>query len=253
MIKTILLISMLQWYSFPPLQTTCSTITQYEQNMEPSRQTQNVLEFAKTIQWLGQATVKITYKGQTIYIDPYQLKSTDKADLILITHDHMDHLSLSDISKISSKETKFIVAQPCADSLRKHGYQHIQALKPGESVTYNGLIINAVYAYNIKKPMHKKSSEYVGFVIGFDGVSLYHTGDTERIPEMKQIRCDIIMLPLGQTYTMNSVEEAVDAVLDTKASVAIPIHYGLYEGTKEDASRFAEILTKEGVTVLWGK
>jgi L-ascorbate metabolism protein UlaG (beta-lactamase superfamily) len=221
--------------------------------MEPSLQTQKVLEFAKTIHWLGQATVKIIYKGQTIYIDPYQLKSIDKADLILITHDHMDHLSPADISKIAGKTTKFIVAGACADTLLKHNYQNVQVMKPGETITYNGLTIKAVPAYNIKKPMHKKSSDYLGFVIDFDGISLYHTGDTERIPEMKQIRCDIIMLPLGQTYTMNNVEEAVDAVLDTKASVAIPIHYGMYEGTKEDATRFADLLTKKGVTVLWGK
>ena len=99
------------------------------------------------------------------------------------------------------------------------------------------MIIHAVPAYNITRQYHKKSSNYLGYVIDFDGISLYHTGDTERIPEMKEIRCDIIMVPLGQTYTMNSVEEAVEVVLDTKARVAIPIHWGLYEGSGEDAGR----------------
>jgi L-ascorbate metabolism protein UlaG (beta-lactamase superfamily) len=82
----------------------------------------------------------------------------------------------------------------------------------------------------------------VGYIVEIDGVKVYHAGDTERIPEMKNIDCDIALLPLGQTYTMNSVEEAAEAALDTGAEVAIPIHYGMYEGTKEDAEKFKELL-----------
>ena len=59
---------------------------------------------------------------------------------------------------------------------------------------------------------------------------------------MKNLNCDIVLLPLGQTYTMNSVEEASEAALDTGAEIAIPIHYGMYEGTKEDAVKFKELL-----------
>jgi L-ascorbate metabolism protein UlaG (beta-lactamase superfamily) len=115
-----------------------------------------------------------------------------------------------------------------------------------------GMRVNAVHAYNLVKDFQKKSARYLGYVIDFEGVSVYHTGDTERIPEMKEIRCDIILLPLGQTYTMNSVEEAVEVVLDTKARIAIPIHWGLYEGTKEDAVKFEELLRKQDIMVLPG-
>ncbi|HPS73037.1 MAG TPA: MBL fold metallo-hydrolase [Bacteroidales bacterium] len=221
--------------------------------MEASQDFNQVLNFARSIQWLGQATVKISYKGSTIYIDPYKLKLPDKADLILITHDHSDHLSLSDIAKIAGKDTRFIVARACLDKLKKEGYQHVEAVAPGETVTAAGLVIKVVPAYNRVKNAHPKSSRYVGFVMDFGGVVLYHTGDTERIPEMKDIKCDIIMLPLGQTYTMTSVEEAVEAVLDTRARIAIPIHWGMYEGSKNDAVKFEELLKKRNITVLPGR
>lgn len=221
--------------------------------MEQIENTDSVLAFARTIQWLGQAAVRIDYLGRAIYIDPYQLKSEGKADLVLITHDHQDHLSLQDIAKIAGPETRFVVAGACVDKLQQAGYKNVLSVAPGSNITLFGMGISAVPAYNLSKQMHPKSKNYVGFVIDFGGIKLYHTGDTERIPEMKEIRCDIIMLPLGQTYTMNSVEEAAGAVLDTKARIAIPIHYGMYEGTEEDARKFGELMKAKSITVLPGK
>ena len=215
-------------------------------------QDKKVMDFAKSIQWLGQATVKFVYNGKTIYIDPYQLKNQDKADIILITHDHMDHLSLTDIAKIADKKTQIVAAGACEEKLKSSGYANIRTVMPGETVLFPGIIVKTVPAYNISKNYHKKSSLYVGYVIDLGGIKVYHTGDTERIPEMKQVRCDIIMLPVGQTYTMNNVEDAVEAVIDVRAKIAIPIHYGLYEGTREDAVKFSEMLKKRNIEVLWG-
>ena len=249
MVATILLIMHL--IASIPLQNNIYSELNNNPGMEQV-QDKKVKDFAKSIQWFGQATVKFVYNDKTIYIDPYQLKKQDKADIILITHDHMDHLSLPDIAKIAYKKTQFVVAGACEEKLKNGGYTNIRTVKPGETVLFPGIIIKTVPAYNISKNYHKKSSQYLGFVIDFGGVKVYHTGDTERIPEMKQIRCDIIMLPVGQTYTMNSVDEAVEVVLDTKAKIAIPIHYGLYEGTKEDAVKFKEMLNKKNVEVLLG-
>lgn len=221
--------------------------------MEQKINPEEVLRFASAIGWLGQATVRIHHNGKVIYIDPYQLKATDKADLILITHDHNDHLSLPDIAKIAGPETRLVVAAACREKLEQAGYKNIQTVSPGSEITVMDLMISAVPAYNITKPMHPKNKGYVGYVIDFGGIRVYHTGDTERVPEMKEIRCDIILVPLGQKYTMNSVEDAVEAVTDTGASVAIPIHYGLYEGSVEDAQKFTELLKSKNVTVLTGK
>ena len=252
MVNALVVVALLYWYNGFSFHTSAKTDIHINKNMEQTQKEQ-VVDFARSIQWLGQATVKFIYQGQTIYIDPYQLKDSDKADIILITHDHTDHLSMPDIKKIAGAGTKLIVAKACEEKLKTEGYSNVQPVLPGETVKFSNLIIKAVPAYNVIKPMHKKSSNYVGYVMDFGGISVYHTGDTERITEMKQIRCDIILLPLGQTYTMNSVDEAVEAVLDTKATVAIPIHYGMYEGTKEDAMKFREKLTKRGIEVLWGK
>jgi L-ascorbate metabolism protein UlaG (beta-lactamase superfamily) len=251
MIIDIILILILYWNAGSLMQAPLKTDFNNTESMIQIQKDQ-VMDFAKSIKWLGQATVKIVYKGQTIYIDPYQLKNPDKADLILITHDHMDHLSLADIGKIADKKTQFIVSTACMEKLKKEGYLNIHSMMPGETFKFKDLVIKAVPAYNIVKQMHKKSSNYLGFIVDFGGISVYHTGDTERIPEMKETECDIIMLPLGQTYTMNSVDEAVEVVLDTKAKIAIPIHYGLYEGTKEDAVNFAEKLTKRNIKVTFG-
>jgi L-ascorbate metabolism protein UlaG (beta-lactamase superfamily) len=222
-------------------------------NMEQKHDTEKILAFAKSIRWLGQATVRISFNGLVIYIDPYQIKTKDTADLVLITHDHGDHLSLVDIGMVAGNNTRFIVAGACRDKLIQAGYKNTEVMAPGMKTTLSGIGIAAVPAYNMVKDMHPKDKNYVGYILDFNGICVYHTGDTERIPEMKEIRCDIILLPLGQTYTMNSVEEAAAAVLDTRAIVAIPIHWGMYEGSAEDARKFGKLMQEKGIAVLPGK
>ena len=221
--------------------------------MEQIKNPDEVLDFARTIQWLGHASVRIPYRGQMIYIDPFHLSVSDTAGLILVTHDHHDHLSLEDIARIAGNNTNFVVASACVDKLEQAGYRNIQSLVPGSKIDVLGLGITAVPAYNLAKPMHPKGRSYVGYLVDFDGITVYHAGDTERIPEMRDIQCDIMLVPLGQTYTMNSVEEAVGAVLDTKASVAIPIHWGLFEGSRKDEEEFSRLLGDKNITVLTGK
>lgn len=210
-----------------------------------------IMEMIEKIQWFGQATIKINIGNKTVYIDPYQLKSTDTADIILITHKHHDHLSLPDIKKILDPETQIIAPKDCIESIKETGANNIFDIEPGQSLEIEGIKIEAVYAYNIiKKSFHPKSNNFLGYLLTIDGVTIYHAGDTERIPEMKDINCDIILIPLGQTYTMNNVEEAVEAVKDTKAKIAIPIHYGTFEGTKEDALKFKELLKNDVEVVI---
>ncbi|HNY03749.1 MAG TPA: MBL fold metallo-hydrolase [Bacteroidales bacterium] len=221
--------------------------------MEQIKNKDDIITFARSIEWLGQAAVRIRYRGVTVYIDPFQLKSPDTAAIILITHDHFDHLSPEDLAKIAGKNTRFVAATACVEKLKQAGYGNIMAMTPGSKITLGGIHITAVPAYNVTRNMHPKEKQYVGYIVDFGGITVYHTGDTERVPEMKEIRCDIMLVPLGQTYTMTSVEEAAGAVLDTKATVAIPIHWGYAEGAETDAKRFREILQPKGVTVMSGK
>ena len=203
-----------------------------------------VEQVANNLEWKGQATVKIMHNGKTIYIDPYKLTKGDNADVVLITHSHYDHWSKPDIEKIVSSKTTLIAPQECLDEVKSLSMKAKIAVLPGFKQTMEGIAIEAVPAYNIvKKQFHGKEKNFVGYILNLDGVRLYQTGDTERIPEMKDITADIILLPLGQTYTMNSLEEAAEAAKDVKASIAIPIHYGMYEGTNADAEKFRAMLS----------
>jgi L-ascorbate metabolism protein UlaG (beta-lactamase superfamily) len=199
-------------------------------------------EALKRLSWYGQGSLRIELGGKIVWIDPVGVRVPEKADLILITHDHQDHYSAADVERLSGPATRVFAGFDAPGATR---------IKPGESIKLGELEIEAVPAYNIvKKSAHPKSALYCGFVLSAEGVRVYDAGDTERIPEMKAISCDIVLVPLGQTYTMNSVDEAVQSALDVKAVIAIPIHYGLYEGTEGDADAFVAALKAKGVAAL---
>lgn len=202
-------------------------------------------EMVAKAHWLGkQASVKIEAGDKIIYIDPFQIaEAANDADIVLVTHKHDDHFSPGDIERVAKAETVFIAPQDCAKTIENKFNSQVIIAEPGMSTTVDEIQIEAVPAYNVvKTKYHPKESNWVGYILTIDGVRIYHAGDTERIPEMKEFTCDIAMVPLGQTYTMNSVEEAAEAVLDVQAKIAIPIHYGMYEGKPEDAQKFAELL-----------
>jgi len=202
----------------------------------------DINKLAESIEWNSQASVKIKFDDKVLYIDPYKLESFEKADYIFISHDHGDHLSLKDIRKIADETTKFIISEPCINKVKSLEYDQLEIMLPGEKIDLDNIPVEAVPAYNIDKNYHPKENNHIGFIITLNGVRIYHSGDTSRIPEMKNFNCDIGMLPLGQTYTMDSVEEAVEAARDIKAKIVIPFHYGLAEGSEEDAVKFRDLL-----------
>jgi L-ascorbate metabolism protein UlaG (beta-lactamase superfamily) len=194
------------------------------------------LAMINKMHWLGQSDYRIETAGKVIYID--HIKKTDDlpADIILITHSHGDHFSKDAIAKVATANT--IILGP-ADCKYTGVCKEFITFLPGDEYAPDEYIkINAVPAYNIVKSNHPKSNKWLGYLVTSEGVTIYHSGDTERIPEMKEFTCDIALLPLGQTYTMASVDEAVEAAKDVKAKIAIPMHYGLYEGKVSDASDF---------------
>jgi L-ascorbate metabolism protein UlaG (beta-lactamase superfamily) len=195
------------------------------------------------ISWYGQSAVRIEMprpEGTAIvWIDPLNVTVKEKADLILITHPHPDHFDIASINRLRSEKTVIIapaeVAAKIAGAL---------VMAPGQSRDLDWIRIEGVPAYNIAKSRpHPRSSGWLGYILTMSGRRIWHAGDTERIPEMKSFKADIALVPLGQTYTMGSVQEAADSVLDSGASIAIPIHYGMYEGTRSDAEAFAKLLS----------
>ena len=190
----------------------------------------------KKIHWLGHDGFRID-SSKVIYIDPYQMKSTIPADIILVSHDHFDHCSPEDILEIQTKGTIIITDKASAGKLTGD----VRIVKPGDRLTVQGIEIEIVPAYNTNKQFHPKSDGKLGFIITVDGARIYHAGDTDFIPEMKNIKADIALLPVSGTYVMTA-DEAVQAALAIKPKIAIPMHYGAIVGAESDARCFADKL-----------
>ncbi len=187
------------------------------------------------IHWLGHASFRIS-GGKMIYIDPYKIEGGEKADIICITHDHFDHCSQEDIDKISKEGTSFVAPPSAAKKLRGDAV----VIRRGESARVQGIDIEAVPAYNIGKEFHPKESDNVGFVLTVEGARIYHAGDTDVIPEMKEIKADIALLPCGGTYTMTA-GEAARAADTIRPGIAVPMHWGTVVGSRADAEEFKNL------------
>ncbi len=205
------------------------------ESQEKSVQKKEGSKMLKHVHWLGQSGIKIT-GDKIIYIDPFDIPEGETADLIFITHDHYDHLSEKDLKKIQGNQTTIIIPESCKNRV----IGNIKSVNPGDTFELDGIQVQVVPAYNIGKPYHSKEKKYVGYVLTVGDVTYYHAGDTDRIPEMKSIRADVVFLPVGGTYTMNPVE-AAEAVRDIHPKVAVPIHWGSVVGSKEDALRFQSL------------
>jgi len=185
------------------------------------------------ITWLGHASFMIKTKDIVIHIDPYAGEPAEKADIILVSHDHYDHFSREKITKIMTDDTAILSSRKASSEM-----DGIVALNAGDTRQLDNISIKAVAAYNTSKPFHPKGAG-IGFVIEAEGKKVYFAGDTDLIPEMKQIKADVVILPVGGTYTMNA-EEAAKAVEIINPKIAIPMHYGSVAGTIDDAEAFKE-------------
>jgi L-ascorbate metabolism protein UlaG (beta-lactamase superfamily) len=204
--------------------------------------------------WLGHDGYRIVAGGKTIYIDPYQLSKAQQgrndADIVLITHNHYDHLSMDDLKQVVGKKTDIIAGKECAEQLRPLGLA-VNAVAPGDRVTVQGVQVETVAAYNINKKFHPKADKKVGYVMTLNGIRVYHAGDSDDIPEMSQVHPDIALVPVSGTYVMTADEaaKAVDEKIKPKM-IAIPMHYASIVGSKKDAARFKELVKACPVEIL---
>ncbi len=102
-------------------------------------------------------------------------------------------------------------------------YDRVYGVQPGEQVTVGDVAVESVPAYNVNKAYHPKEAGYLGFIVTIGGERLYFAGDTDHIPEMAGIECDVALLPIGGTYTMD-IEEAAEAAAEIGARVTVPMH-----------------------------
>ncbi|MFA5849111.1 MAG: MBL fold metallo-hydrolase [Bacteroidales bacterium] len=178
---------------------------------------------------LGHASLLIQWEGRNIFVDPYS-KVADysvqpKADLILLTHHHSDHLDKEALKKITKENTLYVTS-----IIAQKEINGAKGLKQGEVYDYNGLKIEAVYAYNINQkrdngqPFHPKG-EGNGYILNFGGYRVYIAGDTELIPEMNELgNIDIAFLPKNLPYTMSD-EMFIEAAKVIKPKILYPYHY----------------------------
>jgi len=197
------------------------------------------------IHWLGHASFRIEDNGKQLYIDPWKLpEKTPPADVIFITHSHYDHFSPQDIDKISKEGTIIVATKDVAQSLKRK----IVTVVPGEEYEVAGLKVQTVAAYNLGKQFHPKQNNWVGYCITLStGQRIYHAGDTDFIPEMRKVVCDIAFLPCGGKYTMDAKEAAAAANV-FKPKAVIPMHWGDIVGSTEDVQQFQKLF--KGTTII---
>ncbi|MBI2631801.1 MBL fold metallo-hydrolase [Candidatus Pacearchaeota archaeon] len=195
-------------------------------------------------------------REKRIAIDPYNLsENIGKVDYILITHSHYDHCSIKDIEKISQKGTGIVVPADAQSKITRVEGIEMQVIEVGDEIEFTKNIkVQSVPAYNLNKNFHQKSEGWFGFLLKIGNVVIYHSGDSDKIPEMQKLtgygkhgNKFIVLLPVSGTYVMTS-EEAAEVAIMLKPDVAIPMHYGSgVVGTMEDALRFVELCKKENI------
>ncbi len=187
--------------------------------------------------------------GKKIAIDPYNIsENVGKVDLVLITHSHYDHCSIKDIEKIVSDEGVIVVSADCQSKVARLEGKDMQVVEIGDQLDFGKIAIRVVPAYNVGKDFHPKSEGWLGYVIKIGNVIIYHCGDSDFIPEMrnltgygKQGNEFVCLLPVSGKYVMDAEEAAKVASL-LSPDLAIPMHYGAgVAGTREDAQRFVEL------------
>ncbi|MCS7132222.1 MAG: MBL fold metallo-hydrolase [Nitrososphaeria archaeon] len=206
------------------------------------------------ISWLGHAAFLITYKDTRYYIDPFKIKAKGLADVVLITHEHFDHLSVEDLRKIVKSDTEMVAPESCRDNLKAFKMGVLKLVKPGESINVKNARVETIPAYNINKfrapgvVYHPKVQEGVGYILEVGGLRIYHAGDTDFTPEMRSLKVDVALVPVSGTFVMTA-EEAAKAVNTFKPKVAIPMHFGAIVGDKSDAENFKK-LSEVDVVIL---
>ncbi|MGD9818013.1 MAG: MBL fold metallo-hydrolase [Desulfomonilaceae bacterium] len=200
-----------------------------------------------SITLIGHGTLMFTHNGKVVHVDPWtklaNYSKLPKADLILITHEHQDHLDLDAVSKIKKENVKIFANQKAAEKLPGS-----TVMKNGDVNVVDGITIEAVPAYNL---VHKRSSGEPfhpkglgnGYVITFGDKRVYVAGDTENTPEMKALKnIDIAFLPMNLPYTMTP-EMVADAAKSFKPKVLYPYHTG-----ETDLSKLLNLMKDSGDT-----
>lgn len=191
-----------------------------------------------------QSSIRIA-DSKILYFDPYQIENAEHdADMIFITHEHYDHFEPESIAKCKKDGT--MLSAP--ESMKKKvlaetgiAAENCLFFEPGKKYEIGSLKVETIPAYNRIKPFHPKGKKWQGYVVEMDSVRYYVSGDTGVNEDIKKVRCDVALLPIGGTYTMNW-KQAAEYAAQIKPAVVIPTHYGSIVGDQADGEAFKKEL-----------
>ena len=202
------------------------------------------------VELFSQSSLKFS-KDKIVYFDPFKINEEyHDADYIFITHDHFDHFDVDSLKNIKKDDTKIVIPASLEDkTLDLFSEDNIFVVEPLKDYVVGDVSFRTVPAYNINKNFHPKSNNWVGYVINLDNHSYYVMGDTDSTPEAKAVKCDVLFVPIGGTYTMD-YKEAAELTNIIRPLVAVPIHYSTVVGTKEDANKFLDLIEVDGMVIM---
>ena len=201
----------------------------------------------KTIEVNKQSSICIRDK-KVLYFDPLECEGKHDADYIFITHPHYDHFSLLAILEVKKEDTIIVTTKDIVEELLSVGFkeENIVIVKPCSNYVLKSLEFRTIPAYNIHKKYHPKDNMWVGYLVTLNGVVYYITGDTDLTSYQKEVKCDVLFVPIGGSYTMNYVDASMLTNL-IKPKLVIPTHYLYNVGDMDTAKNFKSRINK-GIT-----
>lgn len=200
-----------------------------------------------------QSSIRMEYNEGVVYFDPIEItEELHDADVIFVTHDHFDHFSVDTIHNLVKEDTVIVVPKKMEKAVFGDAVLSkltVQLVEPNQNVELaSGLCFETIPAYNTLKPFHMKAAGWCGYVVTIEGKRYYVSGDTDDNKDIRKVNCDVALIPIGGTYTMN-VKQAAEYINALKPATVIPTHYGEIVGSVEDGNTFKG-LVDQGVEVV---
>ncbi len=227
--KKIIVFKRIIMNSLFPVFLACISLAIQARNL-PEKDVINTTEGPAEITFIGHGSLMIVFQGKVVHVDPFGMQTDysvlPRADLILITHEHGDHLDLKAVQAIKQDNTQVMYTEKCAGSLSGGIVMH-----NGDTQLYGPFKIEAVPAYNLVNGpqagmVYHKKGDGNGYILTMGNLRVYIAGDTENTPEMKALKnIDVAFLPMNLPYTMTP-EMVADAVVAFKPKILYPYHFG---------------------------
>ena len=204
---------------------------------------------ADNIEVNTQSSIRIE-NDKVVYFDPFKIEDIkNDADIIFITHAHYDHMDEESINKVKNDNTVVVAPKSMEEDIKNIEFKDYIFLNPNEESNIDNIIIKTIPAYNIEKPFHSKSNNWLGYVVTINDVTYYVAGDTDKTEEAEKVKCDIALVPIGGHFTMD-INDAAKLVEIINPKVVIPTHYGSIVGNVDDGKKLKELLANTNVEVI---